>query len=135
MRKLDVVSAVTVSMMVALVSACAEPKPTPTRAPAASKAQELVLTLTPRDISVKGDTVLYEPHRATKRSTYHTWRFDKAAFVKAVGTVSPKAPVTLKVRVLKVDRRQHVPKDPMVSSPSGGFTYVTHHCKILGVVK
>ncbi len=94
-----------------------------------------ILSIRPRDLTEKDSIVYYKPNRNVKRSTYITWKFASDEFLKKVGDVKKIHRVRIKVQIVKTKKRIYKPDNKNISSPRGGFEFITHECRITGIVK
>jgi hypothetical protein len=115
--------------------ACARPDSAlstpPSPAPAAP--QILVVTLEPEEMTwdQAAGTVTYAPGGRRMAAEYTTWILDSKGVLEAAGGPL-MGPLTVQVEVTDFKREVHIPNDPRLPSPQGGFTYYTYRGRVIG---
>lgn len=110
----------------------AEAEAEPVQEEPAAPAETRELTLAPSDLSASEDGKSYEHCLDCRRksATYTYCVFDAAEFDAAVGAPAEGAELKLTVEMTPLSSDTHVPDDPKVSQPDGGFRHDRFRCKV-----
>jgi hypothetical protein len=122
--------------------ACARPDsailtPLPEKSPASPQpegAPEIqVVRLDPEELSwdQAAGTVTFSPGSRRMAAEYTTWILDSQGVLDAAGGPL-MGPLEVRVEVTDFKREVHIPNDPKLPSPQGGFVYYTYRGRVLG---
>lgn len=79
------------------------------------------------------DKLIYDPDSMRQTSIYNKYIFSLKEFKKAGG--NPDSSAKIFYTILDSKSKNSTPSDPNMPSPDGGFTFITHTCKITKVEK
>lgn len=85
------------------------------------------------NIEKANDQFTYDPDSMRQTSIYTKYIFSLNEFKNAGGNIKSKSDIKIYYTISGTQKKNHTPSDPNMPSPSGGFTYITHICKIVKV--
>lgn len=85
------------------------------------------------NIEKANDQFIYDPDSMRQTSTYTKYIFSFSEFKNAGGNINSKSDIKIYYTITDTQKKNHTPSDPSMPSPSGGFSYITHTCKIVKV--